>query len=179
MYFLGDSMITVVIAFVIIASVAVVAYPLFKSTRDLDVTFVGLTDPVVDNLIGQRDATYAAIKDLEFDHTMGKLSDADYKMMRAKYETKAVVLLQELDNLGASQKASGRIARTDDSIEREVGELRRNASSACPKCGTPHAVGDVFCAKCGTSLRGVRCPACGKRASLGDQFCAKCGATIK
>jgi len=40
-----------------------------------------------------------AIKDLENDHAMGKLSDADYRTLRAKYETKAVAILQELDSL--------------------------------------------------------------------------------
>jgi hypothetical protein len=175
-------MITVAIALIIIGAIAFVAYPLFRQTDELDVAFVGNTDPLWEGLVTQRDATYSAIKDLENDHAMGKLSDADYRSLRAKYEMKAVALLQELDNLNGS-KSNGRSgAPSDETIEREVVRLRRattTGSLVCPKCGTPHAADDVFCAKCGTSLRGVRCPSCGRRASLGDKFCGKCGATIK
>ncbi len=172
-------MITIVIALVIVGSIAFVAYPLFRRSDELDVAFVGVSDPVLENLVTQRDATYSAIKDLENDHSMGKLSDADYRSLRAKYETKAVAILQELDALGAS---NGKSAMNDASIEDEVARLRRasgTATMSCPKCKTPCSADDVFCAKCGTSLRGVRCPSCGKRAALGDKFCSKCGATIE
>lgn len=172
-------MITLAIALMIIVAFAFVAYPLFQRSEELDVAFVGLTDPVYENLIAQRDATYLAIKDLENDHAMGKLSDADYRTLRAKYETKAVAILQELDSMNGAR--ASRVAVTDEVIEREVGRLRRAlvaGSTSCPKCGTPHAPEDVFCAKCGVSLRGVRCPSCGKRAAVGDKFCSKCGSPI-
>jgi hypothetical protein len=174
-------MITVAIALIIMVSVVVVAYPLIRSVPDAGVPFVGLIDPMLDNLIAQRDSTYAAIKDLEFDHTMGKLSDHDYKILRAKYEGKAVAILQELDSLSATQKSSAGLLSKDQVIERQVERLRRGAAdsvSKCPQCGTPCATGDVFCAKCGTSFRGARCSVCGTRASLGDKFCAKCGKPI-
>lgn len=175
-------MITIAIALIIVVSVAFVAYPLFRCTDELDVAFVGNTDPLWEGLVTQRDATYSAIKDLENDHAMGKLSDADYRSLRAKYEMKAVAILQELDNLNGSTSIGRSGAPSEDSIEREVVRLRRaptNASLVCPKCETPYAADDVFCAKCGTSLRGVRCPTCGRRTSLGDRFCAQCGAAIK
>jgi hypothetical protein len=174
-------MITIAIALVFIGSIALVAYPLFKRSDELDVAFVGLSDPVFENLVTQRDATYSAIKDLENDHSMGKLSDSDYRSLRAKYETKAVAILQELDAFAGS-KSSSKPMPSDESIENEVARLRRGSASTsmnCPKCGTPHLADDVFCAKCGTSLRGVRCPTCGKRSALGDKFCGKCGATIE
>lgn len=173
-------MITLALALLIVLAIAFVAYPLFKRSDELDVAFVGLSDPVVENLVVQRDATYSAIKDLENDHAMDKLSDADYRSLRVKYETKAVAILQELDGwVGATP--NGRAVSAEEAIEQQVGRLRRAAmpgSMKCPKCGTAHAAEDVFCAKCGASLRGVRCPSCGKRAALGDKFCAKCGKTL-
>ena len=173
-------MITLVIALMFTIAIAFVAYPLFRQSDELDVAFVGLTDPIFENLVAQRDATYSAIKDLENDHMMGKLSDTDYRSLRAKYETKAVAILQELDGM-SGPKTNGRNISRGELIEQEVGRLRRataSGSTTCPKCGTPHAPEDVFCAKCGTSLRGVRCPSCGKRAALGDKFCSKCGNAI-
>ena len=174
-------MITILIAFMIIGAVAIVAYPLFKQSNELDAAFVGANDPVLEGLVSQRDAMYSAIKDLESDHALGKLSDADYKSLRAKYEAKAVAILQELDHAVGSKPGTPRV-RDDDAVEREIARLRRGAAAngalKCFKCGTPHATEDVFCAKCGASLRGARCPSCGKRAAVGDKFCAKCGKTL-
>ncbi len=165
-------MVTIAIALMFIAVIAVIAYPYF-SPRDPDASFVSGGNTVVDNLGAQRDATYTAIKDLEFDHAMGKLSDGDYQSMRAKYEAKAVAILQELDN-----QTEHRAARPggDEMIEREVQQLRR--STRCPKCSAPVTANDVFCGKCGTALRGPRCPNCGRRMTVGDKFCAGCGSAL-
>ncbi len=167
--------ITIAIALMIVISVAVVAWPFFSPATEV-VGGPGISNPMVENLVSQRDATYAAIKELEFDRAMGKLSDADYRSMRAKYETKAVAILQELDGMKKTQPPRALPVESADSIEQEVQRLRRGA--LCPKCGTPHSAGDAFCAKCGTTLRGIRCPKCGTRAATGDRFCARCGAVL-
>lgn len=177
-------MVTVAIALIIVVAVAAVAWPFFNRSDDAEAFLGGSTDPVVEGLVGQRDATYAAIKELEFDHETGKLSDTDYRSMRAKMETKAVSLLQELDARHVPAGRNGEASGDDDQvIEREIQRLRRapraSGGLACPKCGTAHTAGDAFCAKCGTSLRGARCPNCGTRAALGDKFCARCGARVK
>jgi len=147
-------MVTIAIALMIVGAFAIVAYPYFKPARELDVSFVSASDPVVENLIVQRDATYAAIKDLEFDHAMSKLSDGDYKMLRAKYEAKAVGILQELDGLTASQKRRARPSISDESIEQQVQQLRGGAAKAirCAKCGTRASPSDKYCAKCGAPV---------------------------
>lgn len=168
--------VSIAIALMIVAAVAIVAWPYFNPTADAKGGPNG-SDPALENLVTQRDATYAAIKDLEFDHTMGKLSDADYRGLRAKYETKAVGILQELDGLKKAQPPRVRSAESAESIEQEVQRLRRG--SKCPQCGAPHAANDVFCARCGTALRGIRCPKCGTRAASGDRFCARCGGVLE
>lgn len=179
-------MVTIAIAVMIVAAFAVVAYPLLNNTRETGSLNPGRIDPALESLVVQRDATYAAIKDLEFDHAMGKLSDGDFKSMRAKYEAKAASILQELDNSEASHQRK-RPAANADAIEREVQTLRQRSQNparasgsaqSCPKCGTPHTASDAFCSKCGTSLRGARCPNCGTRAAIGDKFCARCGGRI-
>ncbi len=168
-------LVTIGIALLIVASVAVVAWPYFSTTVDPDSLPQG-ANPLFEHLVTQRDATYAAIKDLEFDHTMGKLSDSDYKGLRAKYETKAVAILQELDGLKKAQPRRAGSTDSADTVEQEVQRLRRGAQ--CPQCGASHAANDVFCGKCGTTLRGIRCPKCGTRAAIGDRFCARCGAVL-
>lgn len=173
-------MVTIAIAVMIVAAMGIVAWPYLNDGRGLDPAFAKTADPALENLVIQRDATYAAIKDLEFDHAMGKLSDADYGSMRAKYETKAVGILQELDQFKATQKRAPQPGESDAEIERQVKVLRRGtaAPTRCPKCGTPYGPDDAFCAKCGESLRGVRCRTCGTRGAPDDRFCARCGAPI-
>ncbi len=172
-------MVTVAIAILIVASLAIVGWPFMNPAPDQE-NDPGAADPALENLVVQREAAYAAIRDLEVDHTMGKLSDADYKAMRAKCEAKAVGILQQLDTLTAASKQAH--PASEDSIESEVRRLRRGPSTGllrCPKCGAAHTPGDAFCAKCGAALRGARCPNCGTRAALGDSFCARCGARIR
>jgi tetratricopeptide (TPR) repeat protein len=45
-------------------------------------------------------ALYRALRELDFDHDAGHLSDADYEGLRERYETRAAALLTELDALG-------------------------------------------------------------------------------
>jgi len=45
-------------------------------------------------------ALYRALRELQFDHDAGHLSDADYDGLRERYETRAAALLTELDALG-------------------------------------------------------------------------------
>jgi hypothetical protein len=142
-------------AIMIVAAFGIVAYPYFKTSRELDVSFASTTDPVVETLVVQRDATYAAIKDLEFDHAMSKLSDVDYKSLRSKYEAKAVAILQELDSMAAARKRNPRMTLTDESIELSVQQLRGAAPKTvlCSKCGVRAAPSDRFCAKCGAPIK--------------------------
>ncbi len=51
-------------------------------------------------LLSQKESTYAAIKELDFDYRMGKLSAEDYKALRDQYEQQAILLLKQLDGLG-------------------------------------------------------------------------------
>lgn len=148
-------MVMIATAIMIVAAFGIVVYPYFKTSRELDVSFTSTTDPVVETLVVQRDATYAAIKDLEFDHAMSKLSDVDYKSLRAKYEAKAVSILQELDSMAAARKRNPRMTLTDESIEAQVHQLRGGASKVvlCAKCGVRAAPSDRFCAKCGAPIK--------------------------
>lgn len=165
---------TILIALIVVVVVVIVAYPLFKP----QVALPEPSYPVLEELVRQRDAMYAAIKDLENEYATGKLSEADYRSLRAKYEAKAVTLLQELDRVVATLPR----AETDDTIEREVARLRRASKKEdarmCPQCGAPYAAEDVFCTKCGAALRGARCPSCGARAAIGDKFCRQCGTAL-
>ncbi|HEY7039838.1 MAG TPA: tetratricopeptide repeat protein [Methylomirabilota bacterium] len=50
----------------------------------------------------EKTALYRALRELEFDHEAGHLSDLDYQGLRERYETRAAALITELDALGGA-----------------------------------------------------------------------------
>jgi len=48
-------------------------------------------------LAEERDRALAALKELEFDHRTGKLTDADYRELVGSYRRRAAAALQALD----------------------------------------------------------------------------------
>ena len=51
----------------------------------------------------QKVDAYSAIKEAEFDRQMGKLTDEDYRLLREKYEARALESLAQLDRLTAAR----------------------------------------------------------------------------
>lgn len=102
-------------------------------------------------LAEQRDAVYAAIRELDFDHRMGKVDDEDYRRMRGDFTQQAVGVLKELDRNNGKTRAG-------DEVEQAVAALRRKgkggspSTAACPSCGTRAKPGDRFCAQCGEKV---------------------------
>lgn len=64
-------------------------------------------EKVLDALLLQKEQTYVAIKELDFDYNMDKLSKEDYKDLSQTYKQEAVAILQKIDALSADKKAEG------------------------------------------------------------------------
>jgi hypothetical protein len=60
-------------------------------------------------LLGEKQTLYVAIKELEFDHQAGKLALEDYQQTRRSYELRAVALMVQIDRLseGSGTKDAG------------------------------------------------------------------------
>ena len=93
-----------------------------------------------------------AIKELEFDHAMGKLSDADFHDLVTRYRARAVAVLRRLDEGAVTYRAL---------IEREVQRRLGAAPQAtadgadtrvCPACALKNDDDAAFCKGCGTRL---------------------------
>lgn len=152
----------ILIALLALVAIAIAVYPLFKTTQRVQATTE--LDPKLENLVSQREATYSALKDLELDHAQGKLGDADYATLRAKYETKALGILQQLQEFGKP------IVGAD-------AQRLHLSNNSCAQCGEQLASNDKFCRSCGAPL-GARCLACGSAIASEDKFCMHCG-TVK
>ena len=150
-----------------IAALAI-AWPLVQERSGLPEYAIGgeaavVEDPLVE-LTARRDSVYQAIRELRFDHQVGKVSEADYKIFDAQLKGQAVTILKEIDGL----KKAEADPTLDAQIEAEIADLRSNGqapSSApaaeavpvasvnfCPKCGAKVKPGDRFCGTCGIAL---------------------------
>lgn len=57
-------------------------------------------------LVDAKNAVYRSILDLEFDQSVGKVSDADYAFLRRQQETEALAILAEMDALAAARSGA-------------------------------------------------------------------------
>ena len=84
----------------------------------------------LENLLFEREAALLAIRDLQFDHQMGKLSDEDFAQLDTRYRAQAIQILRQLDELGVvPNEAEAPVEDSLDTwIERAVQELRTGKS---------------------------------------------------
>ncbi len=106
-------------------------------------------------LLAERNRLYAAIRELDFDHSVDKVSDEEYAQQRYRLVAQGVEVLQQLDALPEP-----------DAEEDPLEQLIAAARSGGPLPATAAPAGASFC------------PQCGQRAQPGDRFCAACGAAL-
>jgi tetratricopeptide (TPR) repeat protein len=95
------------IAAVLVPALGLVLWPLFAGRATAAAAVRGRSpDDRRLELEEEKAALYRALRELQFDHDAGHLSDADYDSLRARYETRAAVVLTELDALGPSPSPS-------------------------------------------------------------------------
>jgi hypothetical protein len=113
----------------------------------------------------KKESLLNAIKEIEFDYTLGKLSKEDYDELQKRYKIQAALVLKEIDsimgeidtpNLEEEVEREIRLIREsmsvgEDDIEKEILRARRS-KSICPDCGNEHKAGDRFCSVCGRRL---------------------------
>lgn len=88
-----------------------------------------------------------AIKDLEFDHAMGKTSDKDFADMTARLRVRAAGLIRQLD------AGDGYREQIEKEIAKRVGGPAVAARvNACASCSTVNDPDARFCKRCGASL---------------------------
>jgi len=108
-----------------ILALCFVLYPLFREPFGLDVAA-----PVLNNHVGVTTAV-DALREIEFDHATGKLSDTDYTELKSSYTQTAVEAMRGSDAAAASGAGSTVI---------------------CARCGPRPEPDAVYCSECGHAL---------------------------
>src|SRR5512142_946014 len=91
------------IALTILLALAVLlalAYPVLKTLREpasQSAPAVSSAEEALQELLAQRDAAFQAIRDLQFDHQVGKITDEDLAVYEAALKQNAAEALRRLD----------------------------------------------------------------------------------
>ncbi len=156
-------------------------------------------DDRLTDLLGRKDAVMAAIKDLEFDHKVGKLSEEDYRRYDQRLRRQAIGLIQQIEQV-APQSTS-----LDAALEAEIAHRRKvQAERPVPAAPAPSPAAAPVAAPVAAAspahpeapplaparsaagngapalAAGVRfCTHCGGRLEPQHRFCAQCGTPVE
>jgi predicted nucleic acid-binding Zn ribbon protein len=113
---------------------------------------------------GQREVVLVGLRDLDFDFKTGKVSEEDYKPLRAQ------LMVEAAQYIAAETKG-------DDQLEEMIRAQRTGKQKGlrCQECQAPIQASQGFCPKCGSTVNHELCPSCGKKIQAGDLFCSSCG----
>ena len=104
-----------------------------------------------------------AIKELEFDHAMGKVADGDFTEIRDRLRARALRLMRQLEGADAYRQAIER------DLASRVPAARPGAVTPAPKATTADTPTPV----------GQFCPQCGAAADADARFCRMCGRALE
>jgi hypothetical protein len=109
-----------------------------------------------------------ALREIEFDRETGKLSDADYAELKARYTARALAAMRARGDGGAEPESA------EDLVEATVLAYRARLRS-CPRCGPRPEPDAIYCSSCGSYLD-LTCAGCGRTVGEpGAAFCSGCG----
>ncbi len=105
-----------------------------------------------------------ALKDLEFDRSMGKVSQTDFEEMAGRLRTRALSLMKQLDDDGSGYRTLIERELSARLAARAAGAVVEAAAEPAPShepvtlglcsCGTANDTDALFCKRCGAKLVG-------------------------
>jgi hypothetical protein len=121
--------------------------------------FTPKPENILEELKNKKEGAYATIRELEFDLSMGKLSEEDFQILKRQYVQEAVGYMKAMDKLKSPPATISKLTDTDleEEIEPEDRASRTHESTKgkyiyCTSCGRKAAVERRFCTACGSNL---------------------------
>lgn len=149
-----------------LAALAYVLLPLLTKQPPL----LQVEDDRFTDLLARKDSAVRAIKELEFDHQVGKISEEDYQRFNQRLSRQAITLIQQLE------KITPESAALDERLEAEIAQRRQAQKPIqAPKMtpSTPASAPVVM-----PTMAARFCTECGAQLNTGFKFCANCGAPV-
>ena len=148
----------------LVVAVPIVIKPLLN---DKSIESSNPADSGLDNLGDRHSELLLALRDLDFDYQIGKVTEEDYGALRQTLLVQAATALETREKQDAEQDA-----RLEEAIR-----LRRDKQSTtreCSQCGASLDLSDRFCRVCGKPVE-TTCPKCGEKMRPSDLYCNSCG----
>jgi cell division protein FtsL len=120
--------------------VALIVSVVASATRDRKLS---LEEDALPGAKARQEALLEELRELEFDHETGVVSEEEYARRRPALEKGAVAAHQRVQELGGASPDGA-------SLIREAA-----AGSSCASCGAPLREGARFCARCGSPVVGA------------------------
>ena len=183
------------LAFALLLSLAALVYVVWPLLKPGPAPVMVENDRLAD-LLGRKDAVMTAIKELEFDYRVGKLSAEDYQVYDQRLRRQAVALIQQIEQI--APQTSG----LDVEMEAEIARRRKTqAAKAAPPASNGSGIDPIEAeialrrkvmqpasvlvaqpipATAGGGVQsGPRfCTNCGNLLDPQHKFCANCGAAV-
>jgi hypothetical protein len=134
----------------------------------------------------QKRAVLRALKDLEYERSVGKISEDDYHEYSARYRAEAKRLIQNLDeSLSEGRKAVelelgrrlARLAKDDPGDDPKPSE-QSAAAAATPASDPENSAESAVESPKSVPLETRQCAACGTKNELDARFCKACGKAV-
>jgi rRNA maturation endonuclease Nob1 len=125
-----------------------VVYPIVQSRQRKTRGLGTLSNHTAQDLIERKETLYTAIKEIEFDYQVGKLSEDDFQQLRQQYKEEAVNLLKRIDQ---KQRKKSKPHKRKAGPQ-QVRGADKESVKYCWSCGTAISKHDKFCASCGSDL---------------------------
>ena len=201
-----DTIVIVISLILIGLALFLILYPLWQQAHHAAFLEVDPTYQTLEELQTRYQASLAAIKDLMFDHEMGKVSTEDYEVLLSRAKIEAARIRQQIDQLEMATADTALESSFETEIEEVIAQMRRQPPASqellaeveaeiealkgigverlntpvCSHCGRNIRPEDAFCSGCGQPVTPVEnCLQCGYAYQPGDAFCARCGAVLK
>lgn len=173
------------VAFALLAAAVVLFWEALRTALDpaapgdeVDADDEGVTS----DLEARKRAALQALRDIEFERSIGRLSEEDHKELEKKYRAEARAAMQAIDAglgpwLSRAETMLAEVESAPSDARAEAGDGEKNAaqgdasdakvndakaihpaseeapkSAVCAKCETANDTDAVFCKKCGTRL---------------------------
>jgi hypothetical protein len=172
----GQGVIPIVMLSVLMGTTAIAGFAALRLVRPLVAEDEDRTPMIGDRtraaLEREKMLALRAIKELDFDRAMGKLSDSDWKDMSGRLRARAARLIRQLDagshyreqierdvakRLTTAGDARVKTSRPDDARLKESrpdnnGSAKTSADRVCVACTTANDADARFCKTCGNKL---------------------------
>jgi len=145
----GEGLVPVILLTVLMGTIALAGLAMLRAVRpfftaDERTVMIGERTRVA--LEREKVLALRAIKELEFDHAMGKIAADDFTEMSARLRSRALRIMKQLD------AGTGFRDQIEHDLKKRLASSATPTTKTCTSCSTPNDPDARFCKSCGAKL---------------------------